>query len=260
MSALMLTDLRMPLLFIGHGSPMNAIEDNDFTVAWRRLGEALPRPKAILCLSAHFTARGSFAVGVRQPETIHDFYGFPKALFDIDYPAPGDPELARRVQSLLPNGQLSGEWGIDHGAWSVLRHMYPQADVPVVQLSLDLALSPAEQIALGRALRPLRDEGVLILGSGNVAHNLGRMNPAAAGPTTWAAAFDEAIRNLVLAGDLEGLARYTSLPGTSRSVPTTEHFVPLLYVMGASYPQEPVEVFNQTYVYGSLSMTSYQIG
>jgi 4,5-DOPA dioxygenase extradiol len=260
MSAFMPTDLRMPLLFIGHGSPMNAIEDNDITRAWRRLGEVLPRPKAILCLSAHFTARGSFAVGVRQPETIHDFYGFPKALSDIDYPAPGDPGLARRIQSLLPDGQLSGEWGIDHGAWSVLVHMYPKADVPVVQLSLDLALSPADQVALGKALRPLRDEGVLILGSGNVAHNLGRMNPASLGPTDWAAAFDAAVRDLVLAGDLEGLTRYTSLPGNVRSVPTTEHFVPLLYVMGASYPQEPIEVFNQTYVYGSLSMTSYQIG
>lgn len=260
MSAFMLTDLRMPLLFIGHGSPMNAIEDNDFTRAWRRLGEALPRPKAILCLSAHFTARGSFAVGVRQPETIHDFYGFPKALFDIDYPAPGDPELARRVQSLLPNGQLSGEWGIDHGAWSVLVHMYPKADVPVVQLSLDLTLSPADQIALGQALRPLRDEGVLILGSGNVVHNLGRMNPAAKGPTAWAASFDEAIRSLVLAGDPVGLAHYAGLPGANQSVPTTEHFVPLLYMMGASYPEEPINVFNQTFVYGSLSMTSFQIG
>ncbi len=256
----MQTDLRMPLVFVGHGSPMNAIEDNDFTASWRRLGETLPRPKAILCLSAHFTARGSFAVGMRQPETIHDFYGFPKALFDVDYPAPGDPQLARRVQSLLPNGQLSGEWGIDHGAWSVLVHMYPKADVPVVQLSLDLTLSPAEQAALGQALRPLRDEGVLILGSGNVAHNLGRMNPAAQGPTDWAAAFDEAVHKLVLAGDLDGLTRYTSLPGSVRSVPTTEHFVPLLYVMGAAYPQEPIEVFNRAYVYGSLSMTSYQIG
>lgn len=253
-------DLRMPLLFIGHGSPMNAIEENDFTRAWRQLGEALPRPKAILCLSAHFTSRGNYAVGLRQPETIHDFYGFPKALFDMEYSAPGDPALARRVQAMLPNGQLSGEWGIDHGAWSVLVHMYPKADVPVVQLSLDLTLSPSDQLTLGQALRPLRDENVLILGSGNVVHNLGRMNPAAKGPTTWAAAFDAAVCDLVMTGDLEGLAHYTTLPGVIRSVPTTEHFVPLLYVMGASYAKEPIRVFNQSYVSGSLSMTSYQIG
>lgn len=253
-------DRRMPLVFVGHGSPMNAIEENDFTKAWRQLGDTLPRPRAILCLSAHFTARGSYTVGLRQPETIHDFYGFPKELSQVEYPASGDPELARRVQGMLPGGQLSGEWGIDHGAWSVLRHIYPKADVPVVQLSLDLSLSPAGQIALGKALRPLRDEGVLILGSGNVVHNLGRMNPAAKGPASWAAEFDEAIHSLVMMKDLEKLTQYPTLPGANQSVPTTEHFVPLLYVMGASYEDEPITVFNQRYVNGSLSMTSYRIG
>lgn len=251
---------RMPLLFIGHGSPMNAIEMNEDVATWRALGTLLPRPRAILCLSAHFTARNSYIVGLKEPETIHDIYGFPQALFDMDYPAPGDPELARQMQALLPGSQLTGEWGIDHGAWSVLVHMYPAADVPVVQLSLDLALSPLEQLALGARLRPLREEGVLILGSGNIVHNLRRMGAADAEPFPWAKDFEAAVHERVMALDGPGIAGYAAFHGAAASVPTNEHFVPLLYVMGAAEPGESVTVFNRRPVHASLYMTGYRVG
>lgn len=250
---------RMPLLFVGHGSPMNAVEVNEDTETWRRLGESLPRPKAVLCLSAHFTARGSYVVAIREPETIHDFYGFPQELYDISYPAPGDPQLARRVQALFEGSMLTGEWGIDHGAWSVLRHLYPRADVPVVQISLNLSLRPEEQLRKGELLSPLREEGVLILGSGNVVHNLHRMANTDQ-PFPWAREFDQAVHDRMLALDREGLAGYRHLPGALQSVPTNEHFVPLLYVAGAAREGEAVRSFNRHALHGSLTMTGYQIG
>ncbi|MDD3571642.1 MAG: 4,5-DOPA dioxygenase extradiol [Eubacteriales bacterium] len=251
---------RMPLLFVGHGSPMNALEDNAWTEAWNALGRELPRPTAVLCLSAHFAGSKSLVVNVPEPEIIHDFYGFPKALFDVRYPAPGSPLLARRVTELFGEAEETDRWGLDHGAWSVLTHMYPRADIPAVQLSLDLSLRGEEQMAIGRKLQPLRDEGVLILGSGNVAHNLRRINPRMREPFPWARDFDEAVYARIMAGDYQGIADYMALPGAEESVPTTEHFVPLPYILGAADKGEKAQVINRDYVFASLSMTGYLIG
>lgn len=251
---------RMPVLFVGHGSPMNALDSNAFTRTWMALAARMPRPRAILCLSAHFAGEDSRVVATDTPRTIHDFYGFPKALHEASYPAPGSPALAERVQALVPQAQPTLEWGLDHGAWSVLMRMYPAADIPVVQLSLDLGLTGAQQMALGERLRPLREEGVLILGSGNVVHNLRLINGAATVPFPWARAFDDAVHGAVMAGDREAVADYMALPGAGLAVPTNEHFVPLLYVLGAAHPGEKPEVFNRDYVFGSLSMTGYSFG
>lgn len=252
---------RMPLAFIGHGSPMNALEDNAWTRAWAALAAKLPRPEAILCLSAHFTTGGLYAVSAAAPETIHDFYGFPQALFDVQYPAPGSPALAGRAVSLL-NGKAAATtgWGLDHGAWSVLKVMYPQADIPVVQLSLDLSLPPQEQLAIGKALSPLRDEGIFILGSGNVVHNLReiRMNQPEA--LHWAKAFGEAIHRAMLEKRWLELADYKSFEGSEKSVNSSEHFMPLLHIAGAASPGDSVRAINHDYVWGSLSMTGYVLG
>lgn len=251
---------RMPLLFIGHGSPMNALEDNPYARYWRALAETLPWPKAILCLSAHFAGERSLVVDAEHPETIHDFWGFPEALHAMQYPAPGSPALADRVCELFPAAEKTERWGLDHGAWSVLCRMWPEADIPVVQLSLNLALPGEEQLAIGRALVPLREEGVLLLGSGNVAHNLRRMDPVVKAPFSWARQFDEAVRERVLAKDYAALAGYMDLPGARESVPTTEHFVPLLYVLGAADDKDTPESFLAEYVFGSLSMTGFKLG
>lgn len=249
---------RMPLVFIGHGSPMNAVEENAWTTRWAELGKSLPRPKAILCLSAHYVTRGLFAVNVPDPETIHDFYGFPPSLYQIRYLAPGSPALAARAVSLLGGkAALTDEWGLDHGAWSVLRVMYPQADIPVVQLSLDLRKSAQEQFGIGRALSPLREEGVLILGSGNIVHNLREIRTNQAFPFPWAKSFGEAIHALVLNGDYEGVCAYESLPGCRDSVPTSEHFTPLMNVLGAADKKDHARALNHDYHWGSLSMTGY---
>lgn len=248
---------RMPLVFVGHGSPMNAIEENAYSAHWRALADTLPAPRAILCVSAHFVTQGTQVVGVEQPETIHDFWGFPKALYDITYPAPGAPALASRVQQLLPDAAITQRWGLDHGAWSVLRRMWPQADIPVAQLSVDVGLPGDQQLRIGRQLAPLRDEGVLILGSGNVAHNLRLIDPGMTTPFAWARAFDEAVRQRVLERRYGELANYMALPGARESVPTTEHFVPLLYVLGAADALDTPEAFLPEYVFGSLSMTGF---
>ena len=251
---------RMPVLFVGHGSPMNALDSNAFTRTWMSLTARIPRPRAILCLSAHFAGEDSRVVAADTPRTIHDFYGFPKALHEASYPAPGSPALAERVQALVPQAQPTQDWGLDHGAWSVLMRMYPAADIPVVQLSLDLGLTGEQQMALGEGLRPLREEGVLILGSGNVVHNLRLINGAATVPFPWARTFDDAVHGAVMAGDHEAVADYMALPGAGLAVPTNEHFVPLLYVLGAAHPGEKAEAFNRAYVFGSLSMTGYLFG
>lgn len=250
---------RMPLLFIGHGSPMNALEQNPYARYWRELAERLPRPEAILCLSAHFAGEKTYVVDVQTPETIHDFWGFPDELHAMQYPAPGSPALAQRVCDLFPAAEKTSRWGLDHGAWSVLCRMWPQADIPVVQMSMNLELSGAEQLAIGRKLSPLREEGVLILGSGNVAHNLRRMDPGAKGPFPWARQFDEAVRERALSKRYDDLADYMALPGAKESVPTTEHFVPLLYVLGAADEQDTPQAFLEAYVFGSLSMTGFML-
>lgn len=256
------TSGRMPVLFVGHGSPMNAIEDNAFRRSWVALGDRLPRPKSILCVSAHWETRGVRVTSSERPGTIHDFLGFPQALFDVRYRAPGDPALARRVAALLaPFGaRLDPDRGLDHGAWSVLLAMYPEANVPVVQLSLDTGREAAFHYRLGQALLVLRDEGVLIVGSGNIVHNLRRLDLDETRPLDWAVRFDAEIRRRLLArehGDLIDLERLG--PDARLAVPTPEHYLPLLYVIALHGSGEPLSLFNTT-VFSSLSMTSLLIG
>jgi 4,5-DOPA dioxygenase extradiol len=250
----------MPAVFIGHGNPMNTLADNRYTAAWRHLGETLPRPKAILAVSAHWYTRGIGVTAMRKPRTIHDFYGFPPELFAVEYPAPGDAALASRVRDLLaPLGvALDTEWGLDHGAWSVLAHLYPHADIPVVQLSIDATQSPAFHYALGGKLQVLRAEGVLIFGSGNIVHNLGEVIMApAASPFGWAVQFEGEIRDCILRGDHSPLIDYEKFGRSAElSVPTPEHYLPLLYVLGAQGPAEKASIPVDGIDLGSISMLS----
>jgi 4,5-DOPA dioxygenase extradiol len=248
--------MKMPILFVGHGSPMNAIEENAFTKSLRELKNKLPRPEAIGVISAHWVTRGSQVMGAPWPRTIHDFYGFPKPLYEVEYPAPGAPETAKRL-AMEQHLAVDHKWGLDHGAWSVLHHLYPEADVPVFQMSLDHARTFAEHVALGRELKKERERGVLILGSGNVVHNLHRINwdmPHDAYP--WAEEFDARVKKAIDDRDVEALATPEKwgegLLGAAH--PTLEHYVPLLYCMGAmeqgdsiSYPHEGIE-------FGTISM------
>jgi 4,5-DOPA dioxygenase extradiol len=255
---------RMPAVFLGHGSPMNAIEQNRYTDAWRELGGALPRPKAILAVSAHWYIRGTAVTAMRLPKTIHDFGGFPQALFDIRYPAPGDPALAARVQSLLAPLAvgLDETWGLDHGTWSVLVHVYPQADIPVVQLSIDAAQSAHFHYELGARLRALRSEGVLILGSGNVVHNLRTIdwNAGAAG-FDWAVRFNRQVHDHLARGDHAPLIAYDKFgPDARLAIPTPEHYLPLLYIMGLQEPGESIGFVNDGIQNGSISMLSVVVG
>jgi 4,5-DOPA dioxygenase extradiol len=253
---------RMPVLFVGHGSPMNAIEDNEFSRAWSEAGKALPRPKAILCVSAHWETMGTQATAMARPKTIYDFYGFPPELYAASYPAPGSPELARRVVELVRPDLVSPDqsWGLDHGTWSVLKRMFPQADVPVVQLSLDRGKSPREHYDLGRKLQPLRDEGVLILGSGNVVHNLG-MIMWEDKAFDWAVEFDAQVKKWILDDTPEPIIEYPKQGRSAAlSINSAEHFKPLLYVLGARTPGEPAGFFNEKVSLGSMSMRSMRFG
>ncbi len=256
----------MPTLFIGHGSPMNAIEDNEDTRSWAVIAERMPRPKAILCVSAHWWTRGTWALSTEKPRTIHDFGGFPRALFEQQYPAPGAPTVAARAVDLLSDfgAQLDDTWGLDHGTWSVLMRMYPEANIPVFQLSLDGTQPPAHHLELGARLKPLREEGVLILGSGNIVHNLGLMQWGAHGPidggTDWAEEFDRVAAEKIRAGDFDALVNYEQLtPGAQLAVPTPEHYLPLLYALGAGGEGGTPEFFTERLVGGSISMRSVLI-
>ena len=258
----------MPAIFLGHGNPMNALASNDYTEAWRRIGRELPRPRAIVSISAHWFVPGTAVTAVAQPRTIHDFGGFPRELHEVQYPAPGDPELARRIRTevlaALPVPiELDTSWGLDHGTWSVLRHVYPDADVPVIQLSIDETQPPAYHFEVGRQLASLRDEGILVVGSGNLVHNLhtyawGR-HPKE--PYDWAVRFERLARELMLAHDFRPLIHYESLGRDAiLSAPTPDHYLPLLYVLGAwregdavTFPAEGVDG-------GSISMLSVQVG
>ena len=257
-----MTSTRMPVLFVGHGSPMAAIEHNKYSDAWAELGRRLPRPKAILAISAHWETKGILVTRAERPRTIHDFYGFPQALYDIEYAAPGDPDLARQIARMLaPHARADlDSWGLDHGTWSVLASMYPDADIPVVQLSMDIRLGPADHYRIGQALAPLRDQGVLILGSGDIVHNL-RLFDRRPGATTpeWAVNFNELVKAKIVAGDDEALADYAALPDVQLAFPEPEHFQPLLYVLGAREPGETVEFLTDDVV-SALSMTSVLIG
>jgi 4,5-DOPA dioxygenase extradiol len=256
-----ISESKMPVLFVGHGSPMNALEDNEYSQAWEEAGRSLPRPRAILCVSAHWETSGSRVTAMPEPRTIHDFGGFPRQLFEMRYPAPGSPALARLVHQLTGTKVgLDLEWGLDHGTWSVLCRMFPAADVPVAQLSLDRTKPPAFHYQLGRALASLRRRGVLIVGSGNVVHNLGLIRWSG-GVFDWAAEFDEAIRRLIVAGDHEAIVDYERLgPSAQLAVPTNEHFLPLLYALGLKEENEDIRFFAEGIAYGSLSMRSLRIG
>jgi len=252
----------MPVLFTGHGNPMNAIERNEFHRGWEEVARGLPKPKSVLCVSAHWETRGVYLTASQSPETIHDFYGFPKALFDVRYPAPGDPDLARRAQELIEfvDARLDPGRGLDHGAWSVLVAMYPKADVPVVQLSLDTSRPGAFHYALARELRPLRDEGVLILGSGNIVHNLPLFDYHDPNPPDWAGRCDSEIKKRILERDHDALISYETLgPDARLAVPTPEHYFPLLYTLALQDEDEHLGFFNSA-VLSSISMTSVLVG
>ena len=253
---------RMPVLFIGHGSPMNAIEKNAFHVGWQQLARDIPRPDSILCISAHWETPGVSLTATDEPDTIHDFYGFPKALFDVRYPAPGSPALAHRTASLLSpiKVRLDAKRGLDHGAWSVLVAMYPNADIPVVQLSLDTAQPASSHYDMAKRLAPLRDDGVLILGSGDIVHNLKLFDFRDPAPLDWAIEFNERVKTLVQTRQHEPLIDYASLgPQARLAIPTREHYLPLLYVLAQQTDGDSLR-FTTDEVQGPISMTSIVIG
>jgi 4,5-DOPA dioxygenase extradiol len=255
----------MPALFIGHGNPMNAIEETVYAAAWRGAAAPIPRPKAILCISAHWETEGTYVTAMEHPKTIHDFYGFPDTLYQVLYPTPGSPELAERVRSLVKSTAVRLDdgysWGLDHGTWSVLRRMYPEADIPTVQLSLDRTQHPRFHYNLGRELQALRQEGVLIVGSGNMVHNLRLLQWDAAEPFPWAAEFDRLAKELILASEHDRLVAYPTLGEAARlSIPTNEHYLPLLYILALQQTGEPVSFFAEGLPLGSISMRSVRIG
>ena len=257
----------MPALFVGHGSPMNAIGNNTFSRTWQELGKHLPKPKAIVSVSAHWETRGLYVTAMKNPRTIHDFGGFPRELFEVQYPAPGSPELAVETQNTLKNEVIGLDegWGLDHGTWSVLKHMYPAADIPVIQLSIDYTKPPQYHYDLGKMLASLRENGVLIMGSGNLVHNLrmvdwDKLNEPGYG-YEWAIEANEKMKKFILEGDHQSLINYRS-QGRSfdLAIPTPEHFLPLLYILGLKKENEIPEFFNDDPVAGSLTMTSLKIG
>jgi 4,5-DOPA dioxygenase extradiol len=254
----------LPAIFFGHGSPMIALEDNAVSQTWRQIGTRLPRPEAILCVSAHWQTRGTAVTAMTAPRTIHDFGGFPPALHDMQYRAPGSPQLAARVSQILAPlpVTLDQAWGLDHGTWTVLRHVYPDADIPVVQLSMDITQSPQHQFELGRRLACLRDEGVLIIGSGNVVHNLGRLNWNPTGrPHTWAQRFHEYVRTAIVEDQPERLIDYERAGDDARlAVPTPDHYWPLLYIMGARRANDVARLEVDHIELGALSMLTVSLG
>lgn len=258
----------MPILFVGHGTPMNAVEENEFSSAWKKLGRELPLPKAILCVSAHWMADGSSVTAMEHPETIHDFGGFPHKLYEQQYPAPGSPELAEKIRSSLKDFNIAKDydWGLDHGAWSVLRHMYPEAGIPVVQLCIDYTKDMSYHYDLGRALSFLRERGILIIGSGNMVHNL--MMARWKGSEIdngfaydWATELNEKIKEAIVRGDHQELIDYESISEHARQgIPTEDHYIPLIYMLGLQADGDAVTFFNDKVVGGSISMTSMIFG
>jgi 4,5-DOPA dioxygenase extradiol len=255
----------LPAIFFGHGNPMNALLDNNYTSGWQRIGTRIPKPRAILSISAHWFVPGTGVTVSTSPRTIHDFGGFPRELYRVQYPAAGDPELARRVQALLKPLPVESDnsWGLDHGTWSVLKHVYPDADVPVVQLSIDEARAASFHFEVGRKLAPLRAEGVLIVGSGNLVHNLhayawGRHLPD---PYDWAVRFEKEAKEMMIAGETKPLIDYENLgPEALLSIPTPDHYLPLLYVLGSRQQGDTVTFPVEGVDGGSISMLSVQVG
>ncbi len=260
------TDL-MPALFVGHGSPMNAIEDNEFVRKWAELGRTLPLPQAILCISAHWETRGTMVTGMEHPKTIHDFYGFPKELYLQQYPADGCPELANGIKDDVNNIdiELDYEWGLDHGTWSLLKYFYPKANIPVIQLSIDYTQNIQYHYDLAKELIHLRRKGVLIIGSGNIVHNLRMLQIKnndfnAEHGYDWALEINTLIKNKIKEGDINSLIHYENLSNDSRlAIPTPEHYIPLLYIMGMRSDNDGISFFNDKVIAGSLSMTSFML-
>lgn len=257
---------QMPVLFIGHGSPMNAIEENDFVSTWRDLGKTLPRPNAILVISAHWETSGTQVTAMERPRTIHDFGGFPQALFEVQYPAPGSPELAREVKSIVKttNILLDQKWGLDHGAWSIVNRLYPNADIPVIQMSLDYYQTPRYHYDLAKELASLRHKGVLIIGSGNMVHNLrmvawDKLNADAYG-YDWALEANEKMKQFILSGNHQSMINFRSQGRAfDLAIPSPEHFLPSLYALALKEENEKITLFNDKAVAGSLTMTSFKI-
>ena len=258
---------KMPVLFLGHGSPMNAIEENEFVKGFRNIAKTIPKPNAILCVSAHWETKGTFVTAMNNPPTIHDFGGFPKALFEVQYPAPGSPELAKETKSIVTKTEvgLDEKWGLDHGAWSVIKHMYPNADVPVIQMSLDYYQTPQYHYELAKELASLRKKGVLIIGSGNMVHNLrmvawDKLNVAGYG-FDWALEASDKMKKYILNGDHKQLINFRSHGKPFElAIPTPEHYLPLLYTLALKDENDTVSLFNDKAIAGSLTMTSVKIG
>lgn len=258
---------KMPVLFLGHGSPMNAIEENQFVQGFRNTAAKIPRPEAILCISAHWFTRGTFVTAMKMPKTIHDFSGFPQTLFDVQYPAPGNPALAKETAELLKPVLVEEDhnWGLDHGAWSVIRHMYPEADIPVIQMSIDYTKPPQYHFDLAEKLEKLREKGILIIGSGNIVHNLRmidwkNINTVGSG-WDWAIEAREKTNHWLLDGNFQNLIDYQK-QGISLqyAIPTPDHYLPLIYSLGLKSRSEDLVLFNDELIAGSLSMTSIKIG
>lgn len=251
--------MKMPVLFVGHGNPMNGLEDNIFSRTWADLGKTLPKPAAILCISAHWLTDGTYVTSMERPRTIHDFYGFPPSLYEVQYPAPGAPVQAGMTRSLLTRTTVMEDfaWGLDHGCWSVLNKMFPAADIPVYQLSIDYTQDPSFHFRLAQELRSLRNNGVLILGSGNIVHNLQRMQWRE-DAFDWALAFDNTVKEMLEKGDHDALVQYTKLGAEARlAVPTNEHYLPLLYAVAQQEDNDSVDFFNAVTTMGSVSMRSF---
>ncbi|MDO9153159.1 MAG: 4,5-DOPA dioxygenase extradiol [Paludibacter sp.] len=260
--------VRMPVLFLGHGNPMNAIEENEFVQGFRNVAKTFPKPKAILCVSAHWETRGTLVTAMLSPKTIHDFGGFPPELYQVQYPAPGNPKLASEIKKLTKVYTIEldeHDWGLDHGAWSVIKHLYPNADVPVVQLSLDYNKTPQQHFELAQELIQLRDKGVLIIGSGNLVHNLRLVDWQNLNSHDfafdWARDAQLKINRFILDGDYSSLIQYKSLGSSvEKAIPTPEHFLPLLYTLALRNERDEISLFNDKAVGGSLTMTSVKIG
>lgn len=260
-------DTLMPVLFIGHGSPMNGIQDNEFSSRWRKIASEIPTPAAVLVVSAHWLTRGTRITAMDFPETIHDFGGFPKELSEVQYPAPGSPKIAKETIELVKLSTLEEDhdWGLDHGTWTVVRHMYPAANIPVLQVSIDQSKSAKYHFELARELAGLRKKGVLIIGSGNMVHNLrmlawDKMDEPGYG-YDWALEMNERFKKYISEGDFDPLINFEKLgKAATLAIPTPEHYIPLLYSLGLKKDSEPVSFFNDTAVAGSLTMTSVKIG
>ncbi len=259
------TTKKMPVLFLGHGSPMNAIEENEFVASFRQLGKELVKPHAILCVSAHWETQGTFVTAMQNPPTIHDFGGFPQALFDVQYPAPGSPELAKETKQIITKTdvELDDKWGLDHGAWSVIKHLYPNADIPVIQMSIDYSKPPQYHYELAKELASLRQKGVLIIGSGNMVHNLrlvawNKLNDAFA--FDWATEANEKMKQYILEDNHKNLIHFKNEgKAFDLAIPTPEHYLPLIYTLALKEKNETVSIFNDKPVGGSLTMTSIKI-